>query len=81
VRQNPVLQFNLMAALEGAEMKVFSAGGSYMLIMNMGNDKGILWKNGWVFHGRLAFVLKDFIDRRFMKKFQVSGEMTGTSND
>ncbi|MGA2405000.1 MAG: FAD-dependent oxidoreductase [Syntrophobacteraceae bacterium] len=81
VRQNPVLHCNLMAALEGAEMKVFSPDGSYMLIMNMGNDRGILWKNGWVFHGRLAFVLKDFIDRRFMNKFRVSGEMTGTSND
>ena len=80
VRENPVLYYNLMAALEGAEMKVFSSGGNYMLIMNMGNDSGILWKNGWVFHGRLAFILKDFIDRRFMNKFQVSGEMTGTSD-
>jgi NADH dehydrogenase FAD-containing subunit len=80
VRQNPVLQFNLMAALEGAEMKAFSSGGSYMLIMNMGNERGILWKDGWVFYGRLGLVLKDFIDRRFMKKFQVSGEMRRTTD-
>jgi hypothetical protein len=41
----------------------------------MGDGKGILWKNGLIWNGRLAFMLKDFIDRRFMKKFQVSGEL------
>jgi NADH dehydrogenase FAD-containing subunit len=81
VRQNPVLHYNLMAALEGGNMKAFNPGGSYMLIMNMGNKKGILWKNGWVWNGRLSFALKDFIDRRFMNTFQVSGEKAEPFND
>lgn len=76
VRQNPVLHHNLMAALEGDELQPFNPGGSAMLIMNMGNDRGILCKSRWVWEGRLVFVLKDLIDRRFMKKFQVSGETT-----
>ena len=76
VRQNPVLYHNLMAALEGDKMQSFDPGGSTMLIMNMGNDRGIFWKRTWVWEGRLSFILKDFIDRRFMKAFQVSGEMT-----
>jgi hypothetical protein len=25
--------------------------------------------------GRLAFILKDYIDRQFMSRFQVSGEL------
>jgi hypothetical protein len=41
----------------------------------MGYGRGILWHKGWVYEGRLAFLLKDYIDRSFMKKFQVSGEL------
>lgn len=76
VRQNSVLYHNLMHALEGGELKSFDPGGSTMLIMNMGNDRAVLCKSGRVWDGRLAFALKDFIDRRFMNKYQVSGERT-----
>jgi hypothetical protein len=40
----------------------------------MGNGRGILWKKNFVYEGRLAFLLKDYIDRKFMRKFQVAGE-------
>jgi NADH dehydrogenase FAD-containing subunit len=75
VRQNPVLVHNLMAALEGGDLEPFPPGGAYMLIMNMGDGTGIFWKKGLVWNGSLAFRLKDYIDRRFMAKFQVSGEL------
>ena len=75
VRQNPVLFHNLLAALEGGEMQTFQPQKDYMLIFNMGNGRGILWKKNWLWEGRLAFRLKDYIDRKFMKKFQVSGEL------
>jgi NADH dehydrogenase FAD-containing subunit len=74
VRQNPVLHHNLLAALEGTEMQTFVPQKDYMLIFNMGNGRGILWKKNFVWEGRLAFLLKDYIDRKFMRKFQVSGE-------
>jgi NADH dehydrogenase FAD-containing subunit len=74
-RQNPVLCHNLMAALEGGRMKAFNPNPGYLLILNMGNGTGILWKKGWVWNGRLSFALKDYIDRRFMRRFQVSGEL------
>lgn len=74
VRQNPVLFHNLMAALEGGALRPFRRVGEYMLIMNMGDGTGIAWKKERVWDGRLAFLFKDFIDRRFMRKFQVSGE-------
>ena len=74
VRQNPVLFHNLMAALEGGDLQKFDPGGAYMLIMNMGDGTGILWKKSLVINSRISFLLKDFVDRRFMKKFQVSGE-------
>ncbi len=75
VRQNPVLLANLLAALEGRPLRPFQPGGAYLLIFNMGDGRGIFWRKGIVFDGRLAFFLKDFIDRRFMRKFQVSEEL------
>jgi NADH dehydrogenase FAD-containing subunit len=74
VRQNPILLHNLLAALEGKEMQTFTPQRDYMLIFNMGNGRGILWKKNFVWEGRSAFLLKDHIDRKFMRKFQVSGE-------
>lgn len=70
VRQNPVLFHNLMAALDGSSLTTFSPGGDYLLIFNMGDGKGIFYKRGIMLKGRLAFWIKDFIDRRFMRKFQ-----------
>jgi len=75
VRQNPILLANLMAALEGRSLKPFEPGGAYLLIFNMGDGRGIFWKKNLIFDGRLAFWLKDYIDRRFMRKFQISGEL------
>jgi len=75
VRQNPVLFHNLMAALEGGSLRPFVPQQDFLAILNMGFGRGILWRKGWVYEGRLAFLLKDYIDRAFMKKFQVSGEL------
>jgi len=70
VRENPVLFNNLMAFLEGEELQAFDPRGDYLLVFNMGGGKGILHKSGFTLYGRIAFVIKDYIDRRFMKKFQ-----------
>jgi NADH dehydrogenase FAD-containing subunit len=75
VRQNPLLRDNLTAALEGRPLQPFQPGGAYLLIFNMGDGRGIFRKKNLVFDGRLAFWLKDYIDRRFMRKFQISGEL------
>ena len=70
VRENPVLCHNLLAALEGRPLKPFDPGGDYLLIFNLGDHRGVLKKKWLTFSGRTAFMLKDYIDRRFMKKFQ-----------
>jgi NADH dehydrogenase FAD-containing subunit len=70
VRENPVLLHNLMAALDGTELKPFNPGGDYLLIFNLGDNTGIFRKKCLLFGGRLAFLIKDYIDRKFMKKFQ-----------
>lgn len=74
VRQNPVLFENLKNFLDKKPMKSFVPQKDYMVIFNMGNNEGILkWKN-FTYRGKGAFCLKNFIDQRFMKTFQISGE-------
>jgi len=70
VRENPVLSHNLMAALEGDDLAPFDPGGDCLLIFDMGDGKRVLHKKGLVLYGRLPFVLKDHIDRRFIRRFQ-----------
>ncbi len=70
VRQNPVLHHNLMASLAGGDLQSFDPGGDYLLIYNLGSDEGIFCKWSFIFAGGLAFHIKDYIDRKFIKKFQ-----------
>lgn len=70
VRQNAVICHNLMAALEGRPLQAFDPGGGYLLIFNLGDGTGIFYKRPILFGGRPAFLVKDYIDRRFMRRFQ-----------
>jgi NADH dehydrogenase FAD-containing subunit len=81
VRENPVLYHNLLAALERGRMEVFTPQQEFLLIFNMGNGRGIFWKKNWIWEGRLAFLLKDYIDRKFMRTFQISGELDEQSEN
>jgi NADH dehydrogenase FAD-containing subunit len=76
VRQNPVLLHNLSAALEDKPLQKFDPGNpEFLLILNMGDGTAVFRRGEWIFKGRPAFWIKDFIDRRFMRKFQLSGEL------
>lgn len=76
VRQNPLLLHNLSAALENKPLQKFNPGNpDFLLILNLGDSTAVFKKGEWVWKGALAFRLKDFIDRRFMRKFQLSGEL------
>jgi len=74
VRQNPVLYTNLLAALEDKGLQAFEPQETYLLIYNLGNGTGIFYRGKRVYKGRLIFYFKDYIDRKFMRRFQVSGE-------
>ncbi|MFO7753158.1 MAG: FAD-dependent oxidoreductase [Desulfobacteraceae bacterium] len=70
VRENPVLLHNLEAALDGGEFQTFTPQESYLLIFNLGGKTGVLRKGGITFNGKPAFMIKDHIDRKFIKNFQ-----------
>ena len=70
VRENPVLLHNLMASLEGNDFETFDPGPEYLLIFNIGGGLGVFKKKWLIFGGRIAFIIKDYIDRKFIEKFQ-----------
>ncbi len=74
VRQNRVLCENLRARLLGKPLRRFDPGGAYLLILNLGDGTGLFRRNQIVWAGPLAFRFKNFLDRRFMTRFQLSGE-------
>jgi NADH dehydrogenase FAD-containing subunit len=70
VRQAPILFHNILARLKGRPLKEFVPQKRYLLILNLGDGRGIFVRSTLVLKGRWAFRLKDFIDRRFISKFQ-----------
>jgi NADH dehydrogenase FAD-containing subunit len=76
VKEGMLLRGNLLSALEGGGLATYTPQRHYMLIFNMGDGRGILWRNGLAVESKLAFALKNRIDKGFMKKYQVSGELT-----
>ncbi|MBA2431176.1 MAG: FAD-dependent oxidoreductase [Chthoniobacterales bacterium] len=72
VRQAPVLHGNLLAFLRGESLQVFKPQKRYLLILNLGDGTGLLTRGGFAARGRWAFWLKDWLDRRFVGRFQVT---------
>jgi NADH dehydrogenase FAD-containing subunit len=70
VRQNPILRANLAAALDGGRLLEFQPQKDYLLAFNLGDGTAIVCWKGLVFGGRLGFLLKDYLDRRFMRMFR-----------
>jgi NADH dehydrogenase FAD-containing subunit len=75
VRQNPILLHNLLSALNGQELRSFVPQKSVLLALNLGDGTAIVNWHALVWGGKLGFALKNYIDRKFMKLFQVSGEL------
>ena len=71
VRQNPILLHNLLSALNGGELQEFVPQDTFLLALNMGDGTAVVRWHSLVWGGRLGFILKDYIDRKFMKKFRV----------
>ncbi len=74
VRQGPVLGANLRACLTGeGTLKAYRAQPDFLSLLNAGDGTAVaVWK-GLALGGRLAWRLKDSIDRRFMARFQRLG--------
>jgi NADH dehydrogenase FAD-containing subunit len=70
VRQAPILCHNLLATLAGRPLARFRPQRRFLLILNLGDGRGLaIWGPFW-WLGRTAFWLKDRIDRRFLASYQ-----------
>jgi NADH dehydrogenase FAD-containing subunit len=76
VRQNPILLQNLMSALNGGALQEFVPQETFLLALNMGDGTAVVRWHSLVWGGTLGFTLKNYIDRKFMENFQVSGEIS-----
>src|SRR4029453_3716276 len=72
VRQGPVLAHNLMARARGAQrLRAYRPQRDFLSLLNLGDGQAIGTKWGVSVEGRPVFALKDWIDRRFVRRFQV----------
>ncbi len=72
VRQGPVLAANLRAAAEGRPLSRYAPQKEWLVLLSLGDGRAIGTRNGLVFAGRWVWWWKDWIDRRFMARYQGS---------
>ncbi|MBJ6125241.1 FAD-dependent oxidoreductase [Microvirga splendida] len=70
VRQGPVLAQNLRRAVRGEALETTIPQRDHLLLIATGDGRAIGGRGRFLaFEGRLAWRLKDVIDRRFMRRF------------
>ena len=76
VRENLILFHNILATLENKPLKIFRPQKQFLLIFNLGDGTGLLLRGDVIWRGRIALRLKNYIDRKFMRTYQLSGEQS-----
>jgi selenide,water dikinase len=71
VREGPVLDANLRARLCDDPLRRYKPQRDFLMLLNLGGGEALGAKWGLALEGRWVWRLKDRIDRRFMRRFQV----------
>ncbi len=71
VRQGPFLADNLVAIASRKPLRKYRPQSDFLAILNLGDGTAIGSKWGRSFEGEWVMRLKDYIDRRFVHRFQV----------
>lgn len=68
IRQAPILYHNLMKALAGEDdLRSYTPQENYLQIINGGGKKALFNRGSFSLYGHIPWLIKDIIDRRYMK--------------
>ena len=71
VREGPILTQNIRNYIQKRDLVTFTPQNDFLMILNLGNGQALGTKYGYFFRNSMVRRLKNSIDRKFMRKFQV----------
>ena len=75
VRQGEKLKENLFRFLLNKDLIHFKPQSSWLCLIGTGGENALLNWGQFTIHGKLIWQLKEFIDRKFVKKFSFENPM------
>ncbi|MGQ9425159.1 NAD(P)/FAD-dependent oxidoreductase [Gilvimarinus sp. F26214L] len=70
VRQAQYVHRNLLAGLDGEALRVYRPQQRYLSILNLGDGTGLSTWGGLWWGGRVPLILKNHLDRRFLRQYR-----------
>lgn len=67
IRQSPILLKNIVHTLKSEELEKYVPDTNPMQILYCGNEKALLYYKGFSFYSHISFVLKKYIDKKYVK--------------
>jgi NADH dehydrogenase FAD-containing subunit len=67
INQGPVLLHNILAIAKSSKLRPYKPRKLILTALNLGDGTGLLIIGRFNYHGNLAFKIKDYVERRFLR--------------